>query len=145
MDEDKGFVVKDRRTFKDGVADSEDGPPPEADQESSEGAGEEAAEAESEAGREKAAETWDSDMVLPPVDFSMLVMSLSSSAAVHLGLAADPVSGQTDKNLPLAKQTIDILGMLQEKTKGNLEDEEQHLLDSILFDMRIQYVNARGG
>ncbi len=62
---------------------------------------------------------------LPKVDFITFVMSLSSSALVHLGEVSDPVTGKTDVNLELARHTIDVLSMLEEKTRGNLSREEE--------------------
>jgi len=82
----------------------------------------------------------DSDSRLPAINFSTFIFSLNSSALVHLGLVEDPASGQKLKNLPVAKQTIDIIGMLEEKTKGNLTDDEEKLLKNLLHDLRIMYV-----
>jgi hypothetical protein len=79
---------------------------------------------------------------LPPVDFPTFVLSLGSSALMHLGMAPDPASGATEKSLPMAKHTIDILAMLQEKTKGNLAPPEAELLENLLYDLRLQYVEA---
>jgi hypothetical protein len=79
---------------------------------------------------------------LPGIDFSSLVLSFSSSAMMHLGLLADPVTQKTEKNLALAKQTIDIIAMLQEKTRGNLSKDEEKFLESILFDLRMNYVEV---
>ncbi|MFQ5431364.1 MAG: DUF1844 domain-containing protein [Nitrospinota bacterium] len=76
----------------------------------------------------------------PQITFSTFVLSLSSSAAMSLGGYQDPVSGHVPKNLELAKQSIDILGILAEKTKGNLNDDEQKLLDSSLYELRMRYV-----
>ena len=76
----------------------------------------------------------------PEITFSTFVLSLSSSAAMSMGGYQDPVSGHLPKNLELAKQSIDILGMLAEKTKGNLDPEEQKLLDSALYELRMRYV-----
>ncbi len=76
------------------------------------------------------------------IDFSTLVFSLATGAFIHLGLAADPVTQKTEKNTPLAKQNIDILEMLQKKTKGNLSAEEGQLLDSLLTELRLRYVDA---
>jgi hypothetical protein len=81
---------------------------------------------------------------VPEVTFSAFVYSLSTSALVHLGEIPEPITEQMDKNLPLAKQTIDILGILQEKTKGNLTQEEENLLNSFLYDLRMRYVKAMG-
>ena len=82
---------------------------------------------------------------LPGNDFSMFVLSLGHSAMMHLGLAPHPETGETvEKNLPLAHQTIDTLEMLQTKTRGNLSDEESKLLQSVLYELRMGYVKARG-
>jgi len=78
---------------------------------------------------------------LPPVDFSNLILSLSTSALIHLGQVPDPISNKTDKNIEMAKHTIDVIDMLKEKTKGNLTDNEQKLIDAVLFDLRMRYVN----
>jgi hypothetical protein len=82
---------------------------------------------------------------LPRSDFSMFVLSLGHSAMMHLGLAPHPeTGGNVDKNLPLAQQTIDTLEMLQEKTRGNLDEKEIQLLQSVLYELRMGYVKARG-
>lgn len=80
------------------------------------------------------------DVALPSIDFSTFVLSLSHSALMHLGEAPDPETGKTDASLPLAKQTIDLIGMLEEKTKGNLTGEEERLIGQILFDLRMRFV-----
>ena len=76
----------------------------------------------------------------PEANFSTFIFSLNSSALYHLGILPDPKTGAKDKNLVLAKQTIDILSMLQEKTKGNLGEDESRMLKNILYDLRILYV-----
>jgi hypothetical protein len=82
---------------------------------------------------------------LPSIDFSTLVLSLATSAMMHMGLVPDPGTGESpDKNLALAHQTIDTLEMLQLKTRGNLEEEETRLLQSVLYELRMSYVKARG-
>ena len=63
---------------------------------------------------------------------------------VHLGVMDDPSTGEKVKNLPLAKQTIDILGMLEEKTKGNLVEDEEKMLKNILYDLRMIYIKEKG-
>jgi hypothetical protein len=83
----------------------------------------------------------DAPQALPDIDFATFVLSLGSSALVHLGEAPDE-AGETRRNLPLAKQTIDLLAMIQVKTKGNLEDGEEQLLSALLYDLRIKYVDA---
>jgi hypothetical protein len=62
---------------------------------------------------------------------------------VHLGILDDPATNQKSKNLPIAKQTIDILGMLEEKTRGNLSKEEDDMLNHILYDLRLLYVREK--
>jgi len=79
---------------------------------------------------------------LPEITFSSLIFSFSTSALIQLGEIEDPVTKRRDKNLPLAKQTIDLIGMLKEKTKGNLTPEEESLIDQVLFDLRMRYVKA---
>jgi hypothetical protein len=78
----------------------------------------------------------------PRITFSAFVMSLATTAAVHFGDVADPVSGQTTPNLPAAGQMIDILALLQEKTAGNLTDDEKQLVDTLLYELRMRFVEA---
>ena len=80
----------------------------------------------------------------PALDFNALVLSLGSSAIIHLGEAADPTTGQKrDKpDFPMAQQSIDLLAMLQEKTRGNLSGDEAKFLDNMLYDLRILYVEV---
>jgi hypothetical protein len=82
---------------------------------------------------------------MPKVDFSTFIFSLNTSVLVHLGMLEDPATGQKTSNLALAKQTIDVLGMLEEKTKGNLSVDEEQMLRNILYDLRINYVRAKEG
>ncbi|WP_462328021.1 DUF1844 domain-containing protein [Desulfobaculum sp.] len=77
---------------------------------------------------------------LPQVTFSTFVMSLASSALVPLGEVPDPETGKPTENLALAKHSIDVLSMLEEKTKGNLDDEERQLITDLLYDLRMKYV-----
>jgi hypothetical protein len=77
---------------------------------------------------------------LPKIDFSTFVLSINSSALVQLGLLDDPSGGPKTKNLPMAKQTIDLLAMLEEKTKGNLTRDEENILQNILYELRMLYV-----
>ena len=79
----------------------------------------------------------------PELDFGMFVMSLASSVLVHLGELEHPEAGKGQRNLPLAKQTIDILGMLRDKTRGNLSQEEAQLIENLLYDLRMKYVDAK--
>jgi hypothetical protein len=79
---------------------------------------------------------------LPPVEFATFVLSLGSSALMHLGEVERPGTGSMEKNLPMAKHSIDILSMLESKTKGNLSAAEAQLLENLLFDLRLRYVEA---
>ena len=80
---------------------------------------------------------------LPAIDFSTFILSLSTSALFHLGLIPDAQSGKPgERNLPLARQTIDILELLDTKTRGNLDSEEAKLLESLLFEIRMRFVEA---
>ncbi len=81
---------------------------------------------------------------LPEINFTNLILSLSTSALIQLGEVEDPFTQKQSKNLPLAKQTIDLIGMLKEKTKGNLSPEEEKFIEQILFDLRMRYVRAAG-
>jgi hypothetical protein len=77
----------------------------------------------------------------PQLDFNALVLSFGSSVIVHLGEAPDPSTGQkATPNLQMAQQSIDLLAMLQEKTRGNLTTEEARFLENMLFDLRMLYV-----
>jgi len=138
--EDKGFVVKDRRKIS-----LEDEPPEETiapGEESGQAA--EAAKKDEEGfgGSETAGGGADKTdrMPLPEVTFSTFVFSLSSSALVNLGEIPEPGTQSVHVDLPVAKQIIDTLGMLQEKTKGNLQPDEERLLRTGLYDLRMRYV-----
>jgi hypothetical protein len=80
-----------------------------------------------------------------PIDFATFVLSLSHSALMHLGEAPNPESNVVEQNLPLAKQNIDLLGLIEEKTKGNLDGEEERLITQVLFDLRMRYVEKTKG
>jgi len=121
---EKGFVVKDRRfTAK---KEGEESPQPKM-------------EKREESPREEKPEQ---DASLPEITFPSLLLSLSTSALIQLGEIQDPVSKQTVKNLPLAKQTIDLIGMLKEKTKGNLTSDEEKLMENMLYELKLWYVKA---
>lgn len=77
----------------------------------------------------------------PPITFSTFVLSLSTSAAMNLGGYQDPVSGHVPRNLELAKQSIDILGIIKDKTNGNLDADESSLLESVLYELRMRYID----
>ena len=86
---------------------------------------------------------------LPVVDFHTFILSLGSSALLHLGELDQPDGTESAPDLPLAKHTIDIIVMLQEKTKGNLSSPEERLIESLLYDLRLRYFelskSATGG
>ena len=75
-------------------------------------------------------------------NFSTLILSIGSSAAMALGLAPNPMTGATDKDLELARFNIDLLRMLRDKTKGNLSSDEQQFLESIVTDLQMKYCGA---
>ena len=77
---------------------------------------------------------------LPEMSFAALVLSLSAGAMLHLGETPEGASDAPDANLPLARQTIDILELLERKTRGNLEPDEERLLASVLHELRMKYV-----
>jgi hypothetical protein len=129
-EEKKGFTVRDRR----GGAQTEETGKEEGRTEKA--AAKEAGKPEGERrGKEE-------EPVLPEINFSSFLLSLSTSALMHLGEVPDPATDKVDKNLPLARQSIDLLGMLKEKTRGNLTPEEEKLLDYLLADLRWRYVTS---
>jgi len=75
-----------------------------------------------------------------PITFSTFVLSLSTQALAHLGEIPSPIDNRTSVDLPAAKQMIDILGILQDKSKGNLDSSESGLLENVLYDLRLKYV-----
>jgi len=135
--EDKGYTVKDRRYLhmseeekaglQEEAAAQEEGRAPAA-------SGEPQPEA---AGAEP-------QVPLPELTFGSFLVSLSSSAFICLGHIPDPHTGKQEKNLPLAKQTIDLLGLLREKTRNNLPPEEENLFDHLLYDLRMAYIKEVG-
>lgn len=80
---------------------------------------------------------------LSPMDFSTFVLSLASSAMINLGVVEDKDAPQDGPDLIAARQLIDIIGVLEEKTRGNLSDTEDKLLKSLLYDLRVQYCDAQ--
>jgi Domain of unknown function (DUF1844) len=83
-----------------------------------------------------------SEPTLPPATFSQLVVSLGSSALVHLGELSDPGSGGSQIDLPMARHSVDVLSLLQEKTKGNLTEPETQLLATLIDELRAKLVAA---
>jgi hypothetical protein len=130
-EEKKGFTVRDRR----GAAQPEEA----AKEKGRRAEGDSAKEPGKTEGerRERVQEP-----PLPEVNFSAFLLSLSTSALMHLGEVPDPATEKVGKDLPLAQQSIDLLGMLKEKTRGNLNPDEEKLLDHLLADLRWRYVKA---
>jgi hypothetical protein len=147
-EEEKGFVVKDRRIFTDEdkevkaederteadlSTDEETQPQPTTEK-----------TREPEAPEPSKTDVSEEQPQFPEINFPTFVVSLNASTLLHLGAIEDPTTGQKTKNLPMAKQTIDILSMLEEKTVGNLNNEEKNLLKNILYDLRLMYVKEKG-
>ena len=151
---DRGFKVTDRRQFtSEGEVRAEADPAEAADPTLSEEKvfrgetilpGE--STSESTPSREPGGESPDRDRNeeapdLEAIQFSSFILSLASGVLVHLGEIPDPQTGQADENLEAAQQTIDLLGMLKEKTEGNLTAEENHLLESVLYELRVKFLS----
>ena len=81
---------------------------------------------------------------VPPATFATLVQSLATQAAIFMADQRDPETGQSLRNLDLAKHNIDLLRVLEEKTKGNLSEDEKHLLETVLYELLMAYVAAAG-
>lgn len=133
--DNKGFVVIDRRG--------------EADEDEANDASPDASPQPSEASGPSAGETGSQGFgapdALPQMDFSTLLHSFAISALYHLGIAPGPDGKPADPDLTLAKQNIDILELLSEKTTGNLTDEERQLLEGILYEVRMRFVEISKG
>ncbi|HUN55184.1 MAG TPA: DUF1844 domain-containing protein [Smithella sp.] len=125
---DPGFVVKDKRLFSDAAEDQPQEEPKSA------------ASEEKKEKPEKQRPAPDRASDYPPVNFTNFVLSLSTSALFHFGDFPETEGGETQKNLPAAKQTIDILDMLNEKTKGNLDQNENNLIQGVLYELKMRYV-----
>jgi hypothetical protein len=131
-EQSKGFVVIDRR----GVDDEEE-------EETSAPSGASAAP-EAEASEAP----WRDEAKISEIDFSTLVHSFAISALFHMGAAPpepDAPEAAPEINLPVARQNIDILEILEQKTRGNLSDEERHLLEGVLYEVRMRFVEASKG
>ena len=157
-EEKKEFVVKDRRIF---AGDSKEQEQQKAEKTPEMGKTKEQTSGkvpDQDKAREQAAQkvqtettaaaagsdkTSEADTQLPEINFVTFVLSLNASALVNLGLVEDPASNTKGKNFPLAKQTIDILGMLQEKTRGNLSADEENLIKHVLYELRMIFVKEK--
>ena len=136
--EGKGFVIRDRRRFTE-EGDRKEKAEPEEKAESQEAGIQEEEQVEPEAAQEKI-----EDAPLPEINFSTFIFSLNTSALLHLGEVPDPATGKQREELALAKQTIDVIAMLEEKTRGNLTSDEENLIKHILYDLRLRYVQKTG-
>lgn len=131
--ENKGFTVQDRRRFSPETGEARADTPEESQA---------AAQAAPQTAAAQVAADAAGASALPEIDFSTFVISLSTQALMHLGEIANPVSGKIEADISVAKQMIDILGMLKDKSRGNLNSNEDQLLEGILFDLRMKYVEA---
>jgi len=77
-----------------------------------------------------------------PLTFPAFVISLATTAAIHFGDLPDPEGGPAEANLEGASQIIEVLGLLEEKTRGNLSIEERQLLEQVLYELRLRFVEA---
>ena len=125
---DSGFVVKDKRHSGESAEDKPQ---------------EETKTAATEEKKEKSEQNTDNEHNYPPVNFTNFVLSLSTSALFHFGDFAESEGAAPQKNLPAAKQTIDILDMLNEKTKGNLDKNENSLIQGVLYELKMRYVKEK--
>jgi len=121
--EGEGFIIKDKRSSQI----SEDDATFQDEQETKD------QEKQTDSSKEKETEPFQ-------VDFSTFIMSLTSSAFYHLGDMPDPSTGKKEVNLPAVQQTIDMLIMLREKTKGNLKEDEKKLLEQLVYELQVKYV-----
>ena len=131
--EGKGFTVQDRRRFSPDTGEA---------RENTGAAAAGTAHETKEGGSDSQGAERSRQDLLPEINFSTFVISLSTQALMQLGEIANPLSGKVETDIPAAKQMVDILCMLQEKTKGNLNSSEERLLEDILFDLRMRYVEA---
>ncbi len=126
----RGFKVEDRRRFVDDAAPASDPEPAAA-----------APPTESAAAADPAPHDHEHDPHQQEINFTTFVMGLSTQALMHLGEIVEPGASQAP-DLPAAKQMIDLLGVLREKTTGNLDAAEEQLLASMLYDLRMRYVEV---
>lgn len=134
-DTQRGFKVHDKRRFTD------EGEAREQQEVRDEAAAADRAEATAEIPGEPSREA-SATQEFPPIDFSTFIMSLSTQALMQLGEIGDPATGQVEKDVAVAKQTIDIIAMLSDKSKGNLDETEERLVQEILYNLRMRYVEA---
>ena len=130
---EKAFVIKDRRHF-DESGDLRKEEEAKAEEKKS------AAVADETGAPPKEAAAHEREEALPEMNFAGFIFSLSTTAMYHFGDFPDPVTKESRRNLPAAKQTIDILSILRTKTEGNLDEGEKEMLDGVLYELRMRYV-----
>ncbi len=123
--------VKDRRRF---TSEGEERKP-------DEDTGEREAEEKARQAKRQPEQEAERGQDLPPIDFVTFILSLATSAQIHMGAIANPQTGRQETNLRAAKETIDLLDILREKTKGNLTPDEERLFEHLLYDLRMMYVD----
>jgi hypothetical protein len=131
---EKGFVIKDRRHF------DESGSVRKEEELKAEETKPEIKTGETNIQPEEAEVPETEDGPLPEINFTSFIFSLSTTAMYHFGDFPDPTTKIGQRNLPAAKQTIDILSILKTKTEGNLDEDEKQLLDKMLYELRMRYV-----
>ena len=131
---EKGFVIKDRRLFDESGSVRKEEEATVVEQKA------EIKIDETNVPPESAATPESEESPLPEIDFTNFIFSLSTTAMYHFGDFPDPVTKKGQRNLPAAKQTIDILSILKTKTEGNLDEDEKQLLDRLLYELRMRYV-----
>lgn len=139
--DEKGFVIKDKRIFDEtgDVRSEEAEDKPQKETVEKPDIGERDEKPPEEAG-EMGGPEFEETQPFPEINFAGFIFSLHTSALLHFGDFPDPVSNEKSRNLPAAKQTIEILDMLKDKTKGNLDENEQKLLEGILYELKMRYV-----
>jgi hypothetical protein len=123
-EEERGFVIRDKR----GRSEPEASSPP-----------------SSKTSTAEAASSMETSHPSPPLSFSSFVFSLGTSSLMLMGESLDPQQSAPSMNLPQAKEIIDILSMLEEKTKGNLSSDEESVLGDMLYTLRMKYVSLTSG
>ncbi len=125
---EEGFTVRDRRIFSQEGKAREEAPEKE--------------EKDKTSAQEKGNQAEQASAALPPLDFSSFILSLAASAHVSLGVIPNPETKLPAKNLQAAKQMIDIIAMLKEKTKGNLSPDEAAMIEDTLYSLRMLYIKS---
>jgi len=140
-----GFIIRDQRKFTQ-EGERKDKPSDAMGQksESQKQEAERPSAGQKDIGDEKGSRREKQEVPLPEVNFANFIFSLVHSAMLAMGDLPDPSTGKKEKHFPMAKHVIDTIGMLQQKTQGNLTEEEQRLIDDSLFDLRIRYVEEKG-